>query len=134
MFNDLDERLKYQLFPQCCDKMIQAMSVQAYVSGEDKDELPRWHVEVSSFINTVQHRNVQIRIKNDDTFLYIDQLNTVTYCPHCATKLPGFKKKENPPEKVYFCLDGGYYCETCNDRANECTCAPPISEWEMKEE
>ena len=42
------------------------------------------------------------------------------YCPFCGEGLPEIVLRFNPPEKIATCSDGGYYCDTCSKRLNEC--------------
>ena len=56
------------------------------------------------------------------------------FCPHCAKPLPNIVKKDNPPKRVRRITDGGYYCNTCDDRLISCMCLSPIYCWEINEE
>jgi hypothetical protein len=54
----------------------------------------------------------------------------VKFCPHCATPVPEIKKRVTE-EKICVVIDGGYYCNTCKKRLNECECCPPEYAWEI---
>lgn len=47
------------------------------------------------------------------------------YCPFCGTGLPFMVRVESPPEPLCVITDGGYYCDTCRERADACLCYPP---------
>ena len=53
----------------------------------------------------------------------------VKFCPHCATPVPEIKKRVTE-EKICVVTDGGYYCDTCKKRGNECECKSPEYAWE----
>lgn len=55
----------------------------------------------------------------------------IFFCPNCGAKLPKIKLKDKLPEKVLVITDGGYYCNTCHERLNECQCTPPERMWEI---
>lgn len=54
----------------------------------------------------------------------------ITLCPSCGSKLPHIRIKATLPTKVMSVKDGGYYCNTCHNRLNECRCSRPEEMWE----
>lgn len=51
------------------------------------------------------------------------------FCPHCATPIPGIKKIQ-VKGTVCKVTDGGYYCDTCEERLHACKCDhAPAEEW-----
>jgi len=53
----------------------------------------------------------------------------VKFCPHCATPVPEIKKRSTT-KKICNVTDGGYYCDTCKERCQACTCYRPEYAWE----
>jgi len=53
----------------------------------------------------------------------------VKFCPHCATPVPEIRKRSTT-EKICNVTDGGYYCDTCQERLGACTCHRPEYAWE----
>ena len=62
----------------------------------------------------------------------IGQMAAPLYCPFCGAKLPEIVRKARPPSPIMRCTDGGYYCDTCEERLQSCTCWPPWSGWEER--
>lgn len=61
--------------------------------------------------------------------------SVIKYCPSCGQKLPGFERIPDINEKDFPIIDaGGEWCETCNCRANECSCEHPVKMWRIKDE
>lgn len=58
-------------------------------------------------------------------------LREVKFCPHCGTPTPKIRLKKKSRKKICTVSDGGYYCDTCDDRLNECQCAPQEALWEI---
>lgn len=52
------------------------------------------------------------------------------FCPFCGQAVPEIQPRQKPPGKIAKITDGGYYCDTCGDRLNECECYPPEWNWE----
>jgi hypothetical protein len=53
----------------------------------------------------------------------------VSHCPFCGKPLPEIEQNPSPPKRVQVVTDGGYYCDTCKKRLNECRCYPPEFAW-----
>lgn len=52
----------------------------------------------------------------------------VSFCPWCGVKLP--EMKQGPVTgKVVVITDGGYYCDTCRERLDNCECHAPAEFW-----
>ena len=47
------------------------------------------------------------------------------FCPYCAAPTPKLEKAKDPPKDISVVTDGGYYCDTCQERLNACMCLPP---------
>lgn len=65
---------------------------------------------------------------------YADALNmqrvVARFCPGCGSAVPDLQLKARPPKKITIVVDGGYYCETCEERLMGCDCADPATLWE----
>lgn len=61
-------------------------------------------------------------------------LGYISFCPWCGVKLPEMVKTGVPPKPwepdlVCRIVDGGYYCDTCHERLDNCTCRLPGCLW-----
>jgi len=52
----------------------------------------------------------------------------VKFCPLCGKELPDVVKTKEL--KIRRIVDGGYYCDTCDERLHGCECDNPALEWE----
>jgi hypothetical protein len=111
-----------RIVPSCCDKSRNARVVRLgydlemlCIAGDERTEEtpPKWLVTG----------------KNSEGFTVIEQ---AFFCPFCGEKLPALRKKREQPPLVMRITDGGYYCDTCGERANPCECSPPEECWEEK--
>lgn len=66
----------------------------------------------------------------EDLSKYIGEMPEPEYCPFCGTHVPKMVRKDPPPPHVCRVTDGGYYCDTCKQRLNECICDPPSAAFE----
>ena len=66
-----------------------------------------------------------------DLSKYIEGMPNPEYCPFCSYPLPKMVRKEPPPPHICRVTDGGYYCDTCKQRLNECICDPPGAAFEQ---
>lgn len=53
----------------------------------------------------------------------------VRFCPYCGIKLREIVERIGGPENICTITDGGYYCDTCKKRLNECQCEMPWMRW-----
>jgi hypothetical protein len=53
------------------------------------------------------------------------------FCPYCGTTLPEIRPRAKPYKNVCKVTDGGYYCDTCEERLMGCKCHPPECAWEV---
>ncbi len=56
----------------------------------------------------------------------------VKFCPHCSRPLPKIKRRKTK-RKICSVKDGGYYCDTCKERLNQCECYRPEYAWEAED-
>lgn len=55
----------------------------------------------------------------------------VQWCPCCGSHLPAVRMKSVQSPSLCVCTDGGYYCDTCNERLDCCWCDPIESAYEL---
>lgn len=48
----------------------------------------------------------------------------VKFCPFCGVGVPKMVPSKAPPRDMFRCTDGGYYCDTCEERLMSCLCLP----------
>lgn len=53
------------------------------------------------------------------------------FCPHCGTSVPDVEPSGDP-RKICEYSDGGYYCDTCQERLMSCRCMPSVYAWKVK--
>jgi hypothetical protein len=52
-----------------------------------------------------------------------DEKPDVKFCPYCGKPLPKMvRTKPGPDQKICKITDGGYYCDTCGERCDNCIC------------
>lgn len=110
--------------PECCEPVQEKRTVILQFRGQDiygagpegqVGKKPRW-------IIIGQHPATDTPTCEDASF-----------CPHCGTNLPEIKLR-NPvmlKKSIRRVIDGGYYCDTCKERLESCTCLPPEFAWEI---
>jgi len=104
--------------PQCCEigKTYQAVFPALPVAAvPDPDLTPMWFTLAGGMRTRVP----------------------VAFCPFCGAKLPGFRKKADPPphlRRVEFPEDRDEtHCHTCGRGWCCCYCDPPWNAWEIDE-
>jgi hypothetical protein len=119
---------KLLIVPGCCDKSKELMTVALRLVGEDayynKDEMPnvrpRWQLYSS-----------WLKIMEPDKWFHIEGWRDVDFCPHCGVAMPLIRKRQIPLEPICDIIDGGYYCNTCHERLDACSCWPCEAHWEV---
>lgn len=115
------QQLKEIPSPQCCESMREWPAVYMYLPwDEDHDrygiENPEWRLVIP------EHIPLKDR--------YADR-PAPTYCPYCGKKLPKFvKRTDELPQPMM--AHGPYYCETCGERNQDCTCHPHETIYELR--
>lgn len=56
----------------------------------------------------------------------------VKFCPFCGKNLPKIIKKRKLPKKLVKITDGGYYCDTCGERLDQCACAGTVQAYKPR--
>jgi hypothetical protein len=118
------------IYSNCCDNPVAFLthSYDELYAPDCKDVKPHWVV-----MSLLTHQEIDGgRVWHYSFRDHARRECTATYCPNCGKKLPDVVKKQNPPENITNVTDGGYYCATCKERLNACTCALPHMAWEIK--
>ncbi len=115
------------IVPGCCEKSSKLMTValqlsydEIYEQNKEQDNCtPQWVIN-SSFKECLE-------------YTYREDLPRliVKFCPHCATPMPAIQLRQEPLFPVLSVADGGYYCDTCDERLSSCSCWPPEAKWEV---
>lgn len=87
---------------------------------EGEPENPRWAIVV------------EMPRLHTDCYNWETEYLTVTKCPFCQSSMPELILKENPPSPMQKISDGGYYCDTCEERLLCCRCHMAESKYEVK--
>lgn len=145
------------LTPGCCPEMIDFASIIAVIDwgdcdlrGETSAEMePEWRIQTfdpywtsrHSHATTEEERKAGIVIERDSDgeeteyhttpFWKLDPRPAPKFCPFCSASVPKLVRKKRPP-KVQLVSDGGYYCDTCEQRVSECVCPYPEQAWEVE--
>lgn len=109
--------------PKCCKE---AQEYPAITFSVDYDKDP---VEGKWYISTNEHLCSRLSIRN--RFFY-ENRPAPKFCPYCGTPLPEMIRKDPVPENICVITDGGYYCDTCEERLSSCKCLAPSSAFEEK--
>lgn len=119
-----DQQLAEIPYPQCCEAMRDFPAVYMHLPwNEDDDcygsENPEWRLVLP------EHAPVKER--------YSTNRPAPRYCPYCGKRLPKFvKRTDDLPQPMM--KHGPHYCETCNERNNECTCHPHEVAWRLEDQ
>lgn len=119
---------------KCCDEGRKFLRV-AYPSSLHYDEMSREQVMEYVEDNPPQWGIVAKSVSDpkadpDDPFdrQGWSQFVAVEACPWCRSVVPEMKRNRRV-KKVMVCTDGGYYCDTCEERLNCCECRPLTHMW-----
>lgn len=115
------------IVPGCCEESSKLMTVALQLSPDEIYErptgqdgcVPQWVIS-SSFREHLEY------IHGQDHSRLI-----VKFCPHCAALMPAIQLRQEPLSPVLSVSDGGYYCDTCDDRLSSCSCWPAEVRWEV---
>jgi hypothetical protein len=130
-FDELWEKRRSEQFaavprPTCCED-IQRYPILFFSVNRGKDDTSkdsgRWQIRVSEGFWYDFHVG--------DLDSYITGMPDPEYCPFCGTHVPKMVRKDPPPPNICRVTDGGYYCDTCKLRLNECICDPPAAAFEI---
>jgi hypothetical protein len=70
-----------------------------------------------------------------DNYRNYENKPSVKFCSYCGKKLPNMVLTKKDVSKKHICkiTDGGYYCDTCNQRLDSCFCDPQETLFEPEE-
>lgn len=109
-----------RITPKCCEKVQTFQAVFLDIPDDfyegNNDTPPKWVVSCKS-----------------DQF-DCEGWRQAHFCPFCGTTMPEIVRVDTGEYKVCACTDGGYYCDTCNERIRHCQCFPPTHQWGPKEQ
>jgi hypothetical protein len=116
------------IVPGCCEESSKNLLVTLRLDSNDiyeneegqENSKPRWEVR-NSFWNYI---NCYSRGEWPEPI--------VKFCPHCGEKMPEIQKRKEPLSPVCSVTDGGYYCDSCEERLHACKCWPCEAHWEVK--
>lgn len=99
--------------PQCCEKAKNTAAVFLSIDIYSDEQKPKWVTRT----HYTKYQSTSIR--------------EAYFCPFCSTAVPEIVPSgETKP--ICSVTDGGYYCDTCKERLNCCTCLPPELAWRPK--
>lgn len=101
--------------PGCCAAAEERVAVCLAFWDTDFDEAPSWGLRLA----------LAVRDYNFSRELPL-------FCPYCGKKLPEIEKDPAPVAPLCVITDGGYYCDTCEERLMNCQCYPPEFAWRVK--
>lgn len=121
-------------FPKliCCDTGRTSTSIlfhiDVYESGpSDKVMEGQWRL--SEYSEMSHQRLIEIQQSGDPEW-HKRRPAEPKFCPYCATPIPKMRRMKNPPKDITVVTDGGYYCDTCQERLRCCMCLPPEAAFE----
>ncbi len=112
--------------PTCCVSARRYPAAVYYVRTLEVEDTStaegKWHAslhkEISQTIRDLED------YRSGRTYAWFDEMPEPLCCTWCTTPLPKMRRKANPPPDVRKITDGGYYCDTCQERLSECECLP----------
>ena len=121
-------RLRSIPTPKCCDAQKKHPTIRALCADDDdgnfSENTPvKWYIRpliIDSYY-----------LYNGNPFDHTE-ITEPKFCPFCGKALPELIKKNKPPKNVCVVTDGGYYCDTCKERLDNCKCYPPEARWRVR--
>jgi hypothetical protein len=109
------ERIVSQPRPQCCEPM-RARPPVVWSEGTWRLRLSAGYYEEAHTLGVEE----------------VYETAPATFCPYCGASLPKVRLRETPrDDRVAVVADGGYYCDTCEERLMNCDCLPPEAAYEV---
>ena len=108
--------------PNCCrlcnDSATVFLMVPPSFFDGDLETPPKWYIRGKD--------NVGYHDERDDV---IEAL----FCPFCAKPVPEVVPADPGRKKICTVIDGGYYCQTCENQLHLCKCHRPEFRWHPKD-
>lgn len=113
--------------PGCCDEARKFFAV--YLSFENMNENRSWEAPKDLKPGAEWRPQWIVRCyekvePKDTPYYFWLHVADAKFCPFCGAAVPKVEYV-NPPGPVLRVTDGGYYCDTCGERCDGCTCLPP---------
>lgn len=135
---------KLIILPGCCETSRKALRPFLCTTDSYNTESGvQWtipHVDYE-YIRTFVSTHESWTEKDGDTTVYHsrdrgyeESKSPVKFCPYCGTKMPEIRLKDSPPVPIREITDGGYYCDTCEERLIGCGCWPTEAKFEVVKE
>jgi hypothetical protein len=117
------------LTPGCCKAMRESRVIHCSTYTDNMgdccyDGEPHW----SRSFSISEDVTIRYQGNRDEQ----ERLFAVKFCPFCGKAVPEFEKNPKPPQPLCKVTDGGYRCDTCGKRLNECKCFSPDFIWRVK--
>lgn len=130
--------MKFLVTPRCCEQMLKTPCIylaldNVYEEGGD-DNPPRWKMRAFTTWDNIKagmdgEEQQRINIKHELQETSVE----AKACPFCGTPVPTIVPRDTTGKKICKITDGGYYCDTCNERLMACRCYPPEWNWQPGE-
>lgn len=105
--------------PNCCEAAQKYPTIVFRLNGYDDTETSEGYWQGT----LVDHAYEYFKEKDDDYGDWSDEKPDVKFCPYCGKSLPKMvRTKPGPDQKICKITDGGYYCDTCGERCDNCIC------------
>lgn len=110
--------------PMCCEaaKTHPAITLSVDDGNDSNTGTARWYITLNDAIVRA--------IFSERKDQWYNNIPEPKFCPYCGTPLPKMVRKNPMPEGICRITDGGYYCDTCGKRGDNCTCLPPSAAFE----
>lgn len=117
--------------PECCSKILECPVI--YLSSttvEGEQENPRWYMDCE--IPYPRNAHKYLPTEEGQISLYLQPIEMIN-CPFCTKKLPEIELKTTKiPKKIRMITDGGYYCDCCKKRLQNCKCYPSEAKYQIR--
>ena len=116
------------IVPQCCNYAKNYITLIYH---------KRDYTDKSYFLNNKPIWIVRGCKQLKNNYAVTNSAKNINFCPSCGLKLPEIKKKRKSllaKLKLMNTIDGGYYCNSCDERLIACQCSSPLEIWELEKE
>jgi len=114
------------IVPDCCEESSKLMTVALQLSHDEIYERPGQDGCTPQWVISSSFREHLEYVHGQDHPRLI-----VKFCPHCAAPMPAIQPRQEPLSPALSVSDGGYYCDTCENRLSSCHCWPAEARWEV---
>lgn len=125
-----DDKQNFGVRPNCCKEVQSNQTLTVFLSIDPAD-----YYDASEDRGEPSLRWVIFGLKRHPSFpsLWLKGRACVEMkcCPFCGKKMPELEKAF-PPGPICKVTDGGYHCDTCGERLQDCQCYGAESCWKPK--